>query len=95
MANLYVRYIFSALQRNCDRRANMNREARKRFLVDIYKKDIFIELMPYAQSEHSSVGIMCKTLKKRRTRCALALGRLIYIIKDKLPILFSRLKQKK
>lgn len=95
LANLFVRYIFSALQRNCDKRANMNHALRKKFLHDIYEDELFIKLIPYANSENKTVAIMCAALSAKKIEKALTFGRIIFIIKEKLPILFSRLKQKK
>lgn len=93
LAGLYVRYIFSALQRNCDKRSGMKHRDRKAFLRSLYQDALFVELMPYAQGESRLVHTMGMCLNKRQTALCLAGGRLIFIVKTKLPMLFAKAKQ--
>ena len=92
LANLYARYIFSALQRNCDRRSGMDGKARKQWVHDLFASPLFQELMPYATTSGGALGIMVSALKKERSCLCRAGGRFIYMIKNKLPILFAKLK---
>ncbi len=93
LGNIYTRYIFSALSRNCDKRAKMTHKNRKQFLNDIFADPLFNELIPYSGAQSRSLKIMTTLLKKRNTAMALTLGRVIYIIQNKANILFVKLKQ--
>lgn len=93
LANIYVRYIFSALQRNCDKRAALSFAGRFKWIHELFSDTLFSELIPYAASEIKLLSIMIYLLQKKRTFACLFLGRVIFIIKNKLPILFSKIKQ--
>ena len=94
LANLYSRYIYSALQRNCDPRANMNMKDRKAFLHEVFDGALFKELSPHIKIS-GVAGILFGVLKRKSTLSCLLFGRIIYIIKDKLPIIFAVAKQKR
>lgn len=93
LANIFVRYIFSALQRNCDKRSRMSFIKRYIWLHNLYNDVLFVGLVPYAGSENSILRIMIFLLKGRHTVFALALGRIIFLVKSKMPMLFARVKQ--
>ena len=95
LANILVRYTFSALQRNCDKRAKMNLKSRFCFLKSLYNDKIYKELISYAEGESIIYKIMVFSLKHKFTLLLLLLGRIIFIVKEKLPILFSLLKAQK
>lgn len=87
---IYVRYIFSALQRNCDPRAGMDHAARRAFLQGLYDRPLFVDLVPYAAPEGRAAAMLCRMLKGRHTAACLWLGRGIYWVKNRLPALFVR-----
>ncbi len=93
LANIYVRYIFSALQRNCDKRAKYSFIDRANWTRRLFKDDLFIELIPYAESDNKLLSIMISLLKLKCVLPCLILGWVIFIIKDKMPIIFSKVKQ--
>ena len=93
IANIYVRYIFSAIQRNFDPRSGMNTDARKRFLTDLFDAELYNTLIPFAKSDNRMLKPLISALKNRNVGRALRFGRIIYIVKSKLPIVFSVLKQ--
>ncbi len=90
---IYVRYIFSAIQINFDKRSGMNLFNRIRFIYTIYKDELFEELIPVTHSNNKAVKVMLLLLKKHSYIGTLALGRVIYVVKNKMPMIFSRLKQ--
>ena len=95
LAALYTRYIFSALQRNCDKRAEMHYSDRIKWMENVMQKDIYKALIPYGESASKVVKIMLYLLKQEKKRTCLALGRIIYIVKNKLPMFFAKVKQKR
>ena len=92
LANIYSRYIFSSLQRNCDERANMTHKDRKVWLKNLFNDDLWVSLSKYATVNLSLQGILSGFLKMKSICLCLMAGRFIYTVKVKLPIVFSKLK---
>jgi len=95
LATLYTRYIFSAVQRNCDERAKMNHKMRKVWIQNMLNETLVKEIIPYGQSNDKLLKIMLLSLQKKRMTFILIIGRVIFICKNKLPMIFSLLKQKR
>lgn len=93
LGNIYVRYIFSALQRNCDKRAGMTHNDRKQFMRELYQDSLFQELISNAQGSGWVVHMLAGWLKGRHTSLCLLGGRGIYLIKNQLPMVFAKAKQ--
>lgn len=95
LATLYTRYIFSALQRNCDERSRMKSKQRKNWMKAVFQEELFNALIPYGKPESKVLKIMIFGLQHKSVLLCVGLGRVIYIVKNKLPMLFSRVKQKR
>lgn len=89
LATIYTRYIISAVQRNCDPRANMNFISRKKWIEGVYKQSLYLELIPYGKPQNRIVKFLHTCLNHHFTFLLMMLGRTIYIIKNRLPILFN------
>lgn len=92
---LYTRYIFSAVQRNCDKRANMNFHSRKKWIQRMLNEQLVQELIPYAETEGILLKVMILLMKRKCTYGILLSGRFIFVCKNKLPLVFAVLKQKR
>lgn len=92
---IYARYILSAIQRNCDKRAKMSLKARLEFIREIYNEELFSKTVLNAKSENKLVKIILKLLKNKSVLGMEILGEAVYFVKAKLPMLFSNLKQNK
>ena len=95
MAALYTRYIFSALQRNCDKRAKMNKRDRLNWISRVMQEDIYKEIIPFGKGESKVMKIMLHLLQAEKKKTCIILGRVIYMVKNKLPMFFSKVKQKR
>lgn len=95
LGGLYTRYIYSAVQRNCDVRAHMTYRERKQWISTLLKDDMVSELIPYAKSENKFMNILIMVLKSKNKMLLLLFGRIIYIFKQELPMFFSHVKQKR
>lgn len=94
LADIYARYIFSALQRNCDKRAKMTLASRRAFLKTLYREDaLFQTLCPHFQGNSTVVRIFVTLLQRHSVFGCLLLGRAIYIVKTYFPRVFSKAKQ--
>lgn len=93
LADIYVRYIFSALQRNCEPQAEMTHSERVLWLEDLYCDTLFNVLSPYFSGNNPIVRILSFCLAHKCKAICLFLGRIIYIVKKRFPKIFSRAKQ--
>lgn len=89
IAQRYVRYVFSALQRNCDKRSKMNRKQRKQFLEQVFESRLYSLLRPY-MAGGGLAGIMAAKLKNKQSFMCRLIARIIYFIKKFMPKLFGR-----
>lgn len=93
LGSLYARYILSALQRNCDKRSRMTHAMRYKWCRGLFGQGLFNELIPAARAKDSkALSVMLVFLRWKKTILCLAMGRTVYIIKNRLPILYSKLK---
>ncbi len=92
LAGIYARYIFSALQRNCDPRSGYSKDKRKVWLNDLLKSDLFLTLQPCLSVNISFQGILNFFLKHKNVSVCLLIGKLLYVLKTKFPRLFDRVK---
>ncbi len=94
LGNLYVRYTLSALQRNCDPRAGMRHQDRKAWLKEQYASSLYGALIGACAPDNKLLKIFAFLFRKKYVGSALFCGRAVYLIKNKMPILFAKLKQK-
>lgn len=93
LANILTRYIFSALSRNCDRRAKMTHGDRKRWLKEVYGSELFARLIPHAHARGLALKVMTGILKGKQVTAALCLGRVIYLVQTHLRSVFTKIRQ--
>lgn len=94
LSNIYARYIFSALQRNCDKRSVMDGKGRREFLKSVFADELFKELSPYINAS-GYAGIIYGALRRQQAGLCLLFARIIYIVKEKMPVVFAAAKQKR
>ena len=93
LANIYVRYVTSAIQRNCDKRSGMDVKAQKQFIKNIFGTYLYQELIGYVSSESKIVKKLSVCLQDKNVNSCYMYGKGIYFVKNQLPILFAKLKQ--
>ena len=92
LANRYLRYVTSALQRNCDSRSNMDHSKRKKWLKDRYQSDMYLELHDFICPKKFFSRVLGIAFCNRWTEVYLLYARIIYIIRCHFPLLFAREK---
>lgn len=95
LAAIYTRYIMSALQRNCDPKAEMGFRMRREWIKSLYKQPLFNEIIDYGNPKSRLVMVLNRSLKKRRVWMCMMYGRMIYLVKNKLPGLFNIVQKKR
>ena len=93
LAGIYVRYVTSAIQRNCDKRSGMNSKAQKEFIKRLYSSYLYKELIDHVSAESKIVKTLSGFLQNKNTNACYLSGKGIYFVKNKLPILFAKVKQ--
>lgn len=93
LANIYVRYVTSAIQRNCDKRSGMSSKEQKQFIKGLFSSYLYQELIGHVSSENKIVKKLSGFLQNKNVNACYFAGKGIYLVKNKLPILFSKVKQ--
>lgn len=93
LGSLYSRYILSALTRNFDKKSGMSRRVRRQFCKKIFADPLFGELVPWGKASDSrALKIALSVMKTKNVTCNLIFARMIYLVKTKLPVIFSKVK---
>lgn len=96
LGSLYGRYIISALERNCDKRAEMSHADRVAWCRALANDPLFTALV---QGAHSRGGVALEAcLALIKTGCPalmLALGRLVHVVRSRLGSLYAKLKRQR
>lgn len=96
LGSLYGRYILSALERNCDKRAGMRHRDRRDFCREVFSSGLFGALIPKAQARDSRVlKAALIPMKGRNITLSLAMGRMVHLIRSGMPMLYSKIKSER
>ena len=90
LASRYTRYLFSALERNCDKRADMTHAQRKELFKNELTTKRYKRLSKHLKGQ-GFLGVMAKVLRTKDSFLCLGIGRTIYVVKKFLPKLFVKL----
>lgn len=96
LGSLYGRYIISALERNCDKRAEMSHADRVAWCWALANDPLFTTLV---QGAHSRGGVALEAclalIKTGRPAPMLVLGRLVHVVRSRLGSLYAKLKRQR
>lgn len=95
LSGIYLRYIMSALERNCHGTSNMSVASRKRWVEALCEDRLFANLSLYFKPNNNVNRITGWIIYGKHKVLCLALGRAIYFVKNKMPMVFARVKQKR
>ncbi len=90
IADRYVRYFFSALERNFDRRSLFTKKSRKAFFKNELTHPRYKALSPYMKGSGIS-GIMAKFFKSKNLFFCMLIARIIYLTKKLFPKIFEKI----
>lgn len=93
LAGIYCRYFLSALQRNCDPRSNMTQRQKRIWIKKCFQSDVFQQLLPYLSPDNRMLKLLAVWVRRKSVWGCWLMGEGIYIIKNKCPVIFARLKQ--
>lgn len=92
LAEQYVRYVASALERNTHRAMGLSGKERRRFLDRVFGSDLYRELIPAAAPESRALAVLTRALKKKNKSLCLMIGRATALIKKRMTGAFYRAK---
>lgn len=96
LGSLYARYIVSALERNCNKQAEMNHAQRYKWCKEVFAQGLFNELIPIARAKDSiPLRTALVLFRWKRAILCLMMGRGIYIIRKFMPMVYSRVKSER
>lgn len=90
LAEIYLRYLTSTLERNCDRRQRMNLWKRRRFVKMVWKSKLWRELIPYAHPAHPAYRMILTGSRYHMIWPSLTVGRAVHVVKKYRPDDFLR-----
>jgi hypothetical protein len=71
----------------------MTHKERKQWLREVYRSELFAQLIPHAHAQGLALKVMTGILKGRHIAAALCLGRVIYLVQTHLRSLFTKIRQ--
>lgn len=95
LANIYARYILSAMQRNCDKRSGFRFIGRYKWNKTLFNSEFFNELNVYMEPKSGSMSVIMPLIRNKQSLLCMSVGRVVFIVKNKLPILFAKAKESK
>lgn len=93
LAGIYCRYFLSALQRNCDPRSEMTQKQKRKWIRDCFQSRLFQKLLPYLSPDNRMMKLLSIVIRRKTVWGCWIMGEIIYIIKNRCPGIFARLKQ--
>lgn len=93
LGDIYIRYLLSALQRNCDPRAGMDGAARRAWLRAQFDAPLYRELAPHFCPSNPLVRLAGGLMGRRALTGCLALGRGLALVEGHAPRLMRHLKR--
>lgn len=93
LGGIYCRYFVSALQRNCSTAAKMTYSDRKKWVKKQFTSPTYKSLKASLYSDNRLLKVLAWGIRTEKVEFCLFMGRVIYIVKEKCPGIFSKLKQ--
>lgn len=93
LGGIYCRYFLSALQRNCSKAAKMSHLDRKNWIKKQFQSPTYQRMKASLYPDNRLLKLLAWGIRNEKIKFCLFMGRAIYIVKEKCPGIFSRLKQ--
>ncbi len=95
LTSIYLRYILSALARNCDRRSGYGFIQRYRWIHLLYQRKLYQKLIVASKADQQKMAMIQPFFAHHMTLVLMAAGRGLFIVQKYCPEIFSKLKQRK
>ncbi|MBQ7248112.1 MAG: glycosyltransferase family 2 protein [Lachnospiraceae bacterium] len=92
LANLYLRYILSTLERLYRPAMAYGQKSRLLFMQRVFSSRLCREMVPYMKPDNIALKRLAVYMKRRNAAGCLRIGRLTHALKKRMPVLFDRMK---
>lgn len=95
LGGIFLRYILSAVQQNCDPRSRMSHARRTEWLRELFSSPLYRELKPFIRPESRMMTLLARPLLAEHPETVLMQARGVYFVKKYCPVLFSQIKYRR
>lgn len=89
----YLRYILAGLTKSYDKRANENDRSRKVWLRDVKEDLLYSELVQKCAASQKLLQVFRITINMEMWNSSLFIGKMVWLAKEKLPLLFNKIRR--
>ena len=89
----YLRYILAGLAKSYDKRATSTYRIRKEWLSSIKREDIYKQICQMCPVKQKELKIFQFVVNKEAWFFSIEIGRTVWVIKEKLPMLFNKIRK--
>lgn len=90
LGTMYLRYILSGLMRNCDPRSGLTLRGRAAWIRELCRSELYRNTAAVCAPKQKPLKLLQKLLNRSCTAGALAMGRAVWLVKEKAPLLFGK-----
>lgn len=94
LGTIYMRYIMSALMRNSDKRSNMSFSEQREWVKHMVKDNLYCDLS-HSDVQNRQLHLIQRLLNKGKYGTCVIIGRMVCLVKQVGPVIFSMLKRNK
>ena len=94
LGTIYMRYILSALMRNSDKRSNMSLGKQREWVKQVVEDNLYCNLA-YSDVQNRQLHLVQQLLNKGKYGTCVIIGRMICLVKQVGPVIFSLIKRNK
>lgn len=91
----YLRYILAGLVKSFDKRAKMKGKERKTWLQSVVRSDLYGNLSQVCTVGQKKLYVFQKVLNGKHLFMGIQIGKVIWLMREKFPVLFDKLRRYK
>jgi len=95
LGNIYLRYVLSALMRNCDKRSELTLAQRRNWVKKVSHTKLYREIVENQKINSKMLRMLKILMNNQAILGCLMMGRLMYLIKKTTPMIFALGKMKR
>ena len=88
----YLRYILAGLMKSYDKKSKLVLKQRKQWLINVTEEKLYLDIVENCKTNQTALRMFLFMLQKKWWLGALLLGWGVWVIKEKLPIVFNKIR---
>ena len=93
LAQRYLRYILAGLAKSYDERSNQTFNSRKMWIQSVSEDALYNDVVKNCNMNQLTLRILQFTMNKKMWCFSLVLGKTVWIVKEKMPTIFNRIRK--